>query len=215
MTTIINTLHEVFDMANERFYNNELEKPVITVAPDTTSGAYGWCTSWKAWKTDEETGEEEGRYEINITAEHLTRPIAHTIGTMIHEMVHLYNLQNGVKDCSRGGTYHNKHFKHVAEAKGMIVEQHEKYGWCLTTLNDEGNAFVADFKQKYDFEKFEIKRTGGIKNAKSSKKSSSRKYTCPHCGMTIRATKEVRVLCGDCTTEEEFVFMELESSDED
>ena len=57
-------------------------------------------------------------------------------------MVHLWNLQNGVQDTSRGGTYHNKKFKEVAEQHGLIIEQHPKYGWTLTKLNDEAQEFI-------------------------------------------------------------------------
>ena len=30
------------------------------------------------------------------------------------------------------------------------------------------------------------------------KKSSTRKYVCPCCGMSVRATREVRIACMDC-----------------
>ena len=65
-----------------RFFADKLEKPVITVSPDHTRGAYGWCTGWKAWKA----GEDEGHYEINLCAEYLNRPFEETCGTLIHEM---------------------------------------------------------------------------------------------------------------------------------
>ena len=145
-TSLISTiqqLEELFGMFNGRYFENELSKPVITISPDTTKGAYGWCTSWKAWK---ETGHEtEGYYEINICAEYLSRPYEDVAGTMLHEMVHLYNLENGVKDTSRAGTYHNKKFKKAAEAHGLTVENNAKYGWCRTTLTDEAKEAVENF----------------------------------------------------------------------
>lgn len=49
---IIEKLESLFSKFNEKFYNNELQTPVITVSPDTTKGAYGWCTAWKAWSTE-------------------------------------------------------------------------------------------------------------------------------------------------------------------
>lgn len=52
--TVVNQLEGLFDSFNDEFFNNELQKPVITVNPDITKGAYGWCTSWKAWKRNEE-----------------------------------------------------------------------------------------------------------------------------------------------------------------
>lgn len=114
---VIEELENLFSKFNARFFDGGLEKPVITVSPDHTRGAYGWCTAWKAWKA----GEDEGHYEINLCAEYLNRPFEETCGTLIHEMVHLQNLQDGVQDTSRSGTYHNKKFKETAEAHGHPV----------------------------------------------------------------------------------------------
>lgn len=87
---VIEKLESLFSSFNQKFYNGELQTPVITVSPDTTKGAYGWCTSWKAWsnldpdskttdisqmsKADLDAMQNEGFYEINICAEHLARP---------------------------------------------------------------------------------------------------------------------------------------------
>lgn len=46
---VIDKLENLFSKFNEKFYGGELQKAVITVSPDTTKGAYGWCTAWKAW----------------------------------------------------------------------------------------------------------------------------------------------------------------------
>lgn len=45
---VIAELETLFSKFNARFFENKLESPVITVSPDHTRGAYGWCTSWKA-----------------------------------------------------------------------------------------------------------------------------------------------------------------------
>jgi len=203
IASIIKTLDETFEKANQTFFNGELERPVITVSPDMTAGAYGWFTTWRAWQKD---GEEGGYYEINLTAEYLNRPIADSIGTLLHEMAHLSNAMKGIQDCSRGGTYHNKKFKVEAEKCGLTVSQTEKYGWSKTTLNEEGKLFL----ESLGLDGFGMRRVGGAKTAEGGKKSSSRKYVCPECGMIIRATKEVKILCGECSTEEHLVMLELE-----
>ena len=100
-----------------------LERPVITVSPDTTSGAYGWCTSWKAWGSSED--KEKGYYEINICSEYLTRSFEEIAETLLHEMVHLQNIKDGVQDTSRSGKYHNRKYKQAAEAHGLNVDQDE------------------------------------------------------------------------------------------
>lgn len=146
---------------------------------------------------DIEAMKKEGFYEINICAEYLSRPFDKVAETLLHEMVHLYNLQVGVQDTSRGGTYHNKKYKEAAEKHGLTVEKDAKYGWTKTSLNDEAEQFVGQYSEK----KFELFRKPIPKIKGKSSKQSSRKYVCPGCGCIIRATKEVHVICADCDLE--------------
>lgn len=189
----LNQLENLFQFFNKEYFLNQLESPTITISPDITSGAYGWCTNWKAWK---HSSEDEGHYEINICAEYLTRPFEEVAGTMLHEMVHLDNLYKEIKDTSRSGTYHNNKFKETAEKHGLIVEKTEKYGFAITKLTDEAKDKLKNFNHK----SFDMFRDSAAKksNKTSKSKSSSIKYVCPNCGLIIRATKEVRVECADC-----------------
>jgi len=206
---VLEQLESLFSKINEKFYSGELQRPVITVSPDGKKGAYGWCTAWKAWSTREkvldiskatldelEAMKNEGYYEINICAEHLSRPFDQIAETLLHEMVHLYNLQEGVKDTSRGGTYHNSKYKAAAEAHGLTVEKDAKYGWTKTSLNEEAQAFVDSLQDR----KFQLYRKPVLEGlgGKGKTKQSTRKYVCPVCGCIIRATKEVYVICGNC-----------------
>ena len=75
---VIDELETLFSKFNKAFFEGKLEKPVITVSPDHTCGAYGWCTSWKAWQDGTKEG---GYYEINLCAEYLNRPFEETCGT--------------------------------------------------------------------------------------------------------------------------------------
>ena len=196
LAPIIEELESLFSKFNTRFFSGALEKPVISVSQDHTRGSYGWCTLWKAWQDGTESGEF---YEINLCAEYLNRPFEETCSTLIHEMVHLKNLQDGVQDTSRSGTYHNKKFKEAAEAHGLICEKGEKYGWHKTTLNPEALEYVQSLgKQGFALVR---PRLLGLKGSSKGGGSSSRKYVCPCCGTIIRATKEVHVLCGECEVE--------------
>lgn len=187
---VIKELEDLFSKCNKKFFADEIEKPVITVSPDTSVGAFGWCTTWKAWKDDS----SDGYYEINICAEHLNRSFEDICATMLHEMVHLHNIQNDMKDTSRGGTYHNKKFKETAEMHGLIIDKDPKYGWCRTSLNEEAQEFLQTINGK----SFSLYRTKFDKISDPKKCSSSRKYVCPDCGTIIRATKEVQVTCTLC-----------------
>jgi hypothetical protein len=138
LQTVIAKLELMFEVFNKHFFTGQLETPVITVSPDVTRGAYGWCTSWKAWRS----GEMDGFYEINLCAEYLSRSFEEICATLLHEMVHLKNLQDKVQDCSRGGLYHNARFKEAAEKHGLLVEKHFKYGWCITRVGMDATEWL-------------------------------------------------------------------------
>ena len=185
--TTIKQLDELFNTFNDHFFSGDLEKPVITISPDTRS-SYGWFTTWRAW--EDQTG--GGYYEINICSDYLDRDPLETAETLLHEMVHLYNTSINIQDCSRGGSYHNKKFKKACDTHGLICEQSAKYGWSSTRLNDDAAEFVKSLDLSFNLNRPKVE------TSKTSKKSNSIKYVCPQCGAIIRATKDVNMICGDC-----------------
>ena len=135
--------------------------------------------------------------------------------TLLHEMVHYYNYIHEVKDCSRGNTYHNRRFKDAAEARDLHVEHSDKYGWSHTSPTDALLSFVLDHDltdiliNRNELMGYRITGTGthsGTATTITPKPSSSRKYVCPCCGMSVRATKAVNIACLDC--DEQMVLAE-------
>lgn len=171
----------------------ELDRPAITVSPDGGREAYGWCSVQEVWKT-----ENEMYREINLCAEYLDRPMTEVCATMLHEMAHLYNLLHDIEDTSNNGYYHNKRFKDTAEAHGLHIEKHQKYGWTVTTLAEEAEAWLKDTLGDAAINASRLPEGAGPKGGSSKSKNRSIKYVCPECGAIIRATKEVNVVCGDC-----------------
>ena len=195
-------LNKLFDLLNEHFFESALTRPTITI--QSTPRAYGhFSMSPDTWVSV--TG---NTHEINIGAGTLARPIEHVASTLLHEMVHFYNHTNGVQDCSRGNTYHNKRFKAAAEAHGLHVEHDAKYGWTITSPNDELLTFILEndltdiLINRNEYHGIAVPGTGSHSSGgipvPPSHKSSSRKYTCPHCFNSVRATKEVHIACLDC-----------------
>lgn len=218
---IIESLEELFDIMNNHFFSGTLPKPIIVASTAGKKNAYGWCTNYRAWTdkemkdilspsdalTEEEKkiiAQEDGYYEINICAEYLNRSFEDICVTLLHEMVHLYNLKDGVSDTSRFGLYHNRNYKEAAEKHGLHVEK-TKYGWSETSLTYPSLEFVRLLdKDKFDLHR-RPKSTSGEEERKPSKQSM-RKYICPECGCIIRATKEVSVICKTCSK----VFLEVQ-----
>lgn len=197
-------LNKIFSLLNETYFENALSKPVITI--QSTPRAYGHVTVGKIWDSD-----GERRHELNIGAGTLTRPIENIVATMLHEMVHLYNLSRGVQDCSRGGSYHNTKFRDEAIKRDLNIEHHPSYGWTITTPSDNLIMWCLD----RDLIEIQVNRnegyalppsTGGktgtatIKptTGTGKKPSSTRKYVCPCCGSSVRATREIKLICGEC-----------------
>ncbi len=174
-----------FHVLNERYFGSALSKSVLTI--QSTPKAYGHFTLYEAW--EDKAG---GYYEINLGAESLNRPLPETIATLLHEMVHQHCFENGIQDVSRSGRYHNKRFKAEAEKRGLIIGYTKSVGHSLTA---PAPGLVAFCQSEWNYE-VDIHRKG--RGAGEQKKSSTRKYTCPGCGQSVRATKEVNIICGDC-----------------
>lgn len=179
-------LEKAYDTLNKQYFESALPKAIITI--QSRPGCYGHFTCFDAWS------DPAKKYkEINISAETLNRPISNTIATLLHEMVHFYCYLNKIQDTSRSGRYHNKFFKDEAEKRGLIIEYDKTIGWSVTTPSPELKSFVNAMKWK----KITLSRGMEIKD-KGKKPSSTRKYECPCCGMSVRATRDVRIACMEC-----------------
>lgn len=202
-------LVKVFKQINEEYFNSELDIPTITI--QSTVGAYGHVSVNKVWHNN-----EVATHELNLSADYLNRPIENIVATLIHEACHLYAIANDIKDTSNNGVYHNKRFKQLAEDRGLHIEKHDKYGWTVTEPTEE----TIDFCINNQLEDIQIVRQSsfsfGVSGGKSGnptpiapktpKKSSTRKYICPCCGNSFRATKEINVMCMDCN--EQYIIAE-------
>lgn len=183
----VKNLEELFDIFNEKLFNNELEKPIISIQSDKSNSYYGWCTTYKAW----ETTDGESYYEINMTAEHMRRSFEDICGTLIHEMAHLFNLLAGIKDCN-ASQYHNKNFKIAAENHGLIVEKMGRYGYAKTELNEEMKEFIKTLDYSFDIARKPVSKT------KTKKKNPTLKYVCPWCGSKVYSIRPLNITCDDC-----------------
>ena len=94
-------LEYAFEVLNRVYFNGELPPIVITIM--SSKRTYGHYTVGCEWRR-----ENERLHEINISAEHLDRPIENVCATLCHEMVHFYNAENGIAERSRSKRLNNK-----------------------------------------------------------------------------------------------------------
>lgn len=192
MENTIKELKRIFDLCNRTFFNNELKDCMITVQ-STKKSVLGYCTSAPVWATTD--NEKATHYEINFSAENLNRAVEDITATMIHEMVHLYNAMNQIKDTSNNYVYHNKKFKREAEYRGLIIEVAPIIGWSVTRLSPETLIKLKEFKINDDAFAFYRK---SFELQKTKKPVVMNKYRCPGCETKISSRKELNIICGDC-----------------
>ena len=196
-------LEKMFRALNEKYFEGQLEEPIITI--QSTPRAYGHVTVGKSWRKG-----QESRHELNLGAGTLDRPIEEVTATLQHEMVHLWNIKEGIQDCSRGGQYHNKKFRDAAESRDLKISYDKRIGWSIT----EPTEGLLDFIIEQAWTDIDMARRewsfvprGGVGAGSAGTgtlpptgrtTSNSRKYVCPCCGTSVRATKTVNIMCGDC-----------------
>jgi hypothetical protein len=196
-------LETAFYVLNEVYFDNTLPEAVITI--QSSPKCFGYITVHKVWKDN-----KDSYHEINIGAEYLSRPIENVLATLCHEMVHLYCMVNGIKDTSNGGRYHNKRFKIEAEQRDLKIEYAKYIGYSVTSPTDRFIEVIRENGLCTNINHCRTTRSslivppvGGDNNgvaggSSAKKKTSTRKYGCPSCGMSVRATRDVNVICGDC-----------------
>lgn len=192
----IAVLYQAFNKFNAAKFDNRLPTPTITIQTKGNKSAIGWCSSAPRWQ-----GPKEATYEINLCAEYAAIPFLDIMEVLLHEMTHLSNAVNDIKDCSRSGTYHNKYYKAEAQRVGLLVEKSKKYGWAHTKLTEETQRLIQSWKLNDT-----VFNNARMEKESGESKSSTRKYTCPECQISVRATKDVHVVCGECKAK-----MEIES----
>ena len=173
---------------------------------------------------------------MGINPSYLDRSIEHILGTICHELCHVY--ENAFIHIPRGG-YHDKQWASLMEDCGLEPKYLNKSKTAVTHNIKEGGefeAFVEKFKEENGEDYFNIvaysaeverktKKALGIEddgeddspkpdNADKPVKKYNRnkiKYTCPDCGAKVWGKSGLNIYCNDC----ECSFEEEENDEED
>lgn len=149
---VVEVLEKAFDHFNKLYAEEKLNTPMIVILSRGRKACYGWH-----WANKWSDG-ENSITEIMIAAETLNRSWADNLETLLHEMAHLWNSQNDIKDCN-AQQYHNKNFKKTAEDLfHLTVERMHQKGYALTSLSDRSRADVEAFIQEHSLVDTKLKR---------------------------------------------------------
>jgi len=199
MKDIIDQLQKAYDILNQRF-DSQFTKTNITIQSNQDTkkkDVLGYCTTQKVWVSKNE--EIESRYEVALVSEHLNRDYFEIMETLLHEMVHVFNLYSGVTDCSVRGK-HNERYKVIAESIGLIVEEAPRIGFAVTSLSDELKTIVDELD--IDRSVFNMYRYVPPKEKKTRVTKPIYKYSCPNCGEQIKSNSTgLLIECKNCEAE--------------
>jgi hypothetical protein len=139
--------------------------------------------------------------EVLVSGEGLQRPAGEVMDTLLHEAAHGLARARELKDTSRGGRYHNKVFKGLAEEMGLKVEKLGSFGLASTSLQPETIVkwakTINDLGAAIQYFRF----AEGQGEEEEKKKSRLLKAVC-FCNRKIRLSQEVfdegPITCGVC-----------------
>ena len=200
MKDIIDQLQKAYDLLNKLKFDGQFPRATITIQSNQDSrkkDVLGYCTTQKVWINKE--NRDLDTYELSLISEHLDRDYFDIMETLLHEMVHVFNLYSGVVDCSVRGK-HNERYKVIAESIGLIVEEAPRIGFAVTSLSDELKTIVDELD--IDRSVFNMYRYVPPKEKKTRVTKPIYKYSCPNCGEQIKSNSTgLLIECKNCEAE--------------
>lgn len=200
---LIFDLQNAFEIFNKTLFSNSLAAPVFTFNLDKNvvlkfiKSSHSIIIGSKLTKTN----------ATNLK-EHL-----------LHEMVHMWNEDEGVADCT-SNQYHNKKFLNSALEVGFCVSRHKSQGWEITTFSKPSkskdchvsmakNAKLLKIANKIKFDEYCLKETK-LQVSRTVKSQKKRvcflKYVCkcspPHnsirSGRRPNGPNSLQIMCMVC-----------------
>jgi hypothetical protein len=155
---------------------------------------YFSANRWKDRK--DEAGDVKPIHEITVCAEYLAKPLAEIIGTLIHEMVHMYCHYADIKDVGKDGRYHNQKFRDACLEVGLLVEKDERIGWARTSLGPALEKKV--FSLNINEDAFSVFRIAPAEQAKQPTKMKKWVCGCTPNPTIVRCATELTATCTTC-----------------
>lgn len=110
---------------------------------------------------------------------------------ILHQMAHIRNAVNDIKDTSRNYRYHNKNWNDEVKKTGVITDHNSQVGYYTVGIEEQTVNIIRSF---FDFKKY--------KDIVATSEDAGSKvyvtYKCPRCNRLIRAVPAVGniVICG-------------------
>ncbi|ARU91572.1 hypothetical protein SCLARK_00969 [Spiroplasma clarkii] len=200
---VITELSSIHRQLNEILFDNKLVQVKIAVENNkrqSKSLMLGHFNPNDGWL-------DGNKMQISIWTLALNGDYYELIGILVHEMIHQYNYQNGIKDVENNQR-HNKKFKTAAISIGKLYIEPTIRG-SKTNAHGKGYAYTKTSKElrqiidkQLDFNKaaLQIKHKYAIVGDQRGYEKRN-KYTCSGCKLVITSSRsDLSLLCLNCCT---------------
>ena len=145
--------------------------------------------------------EASERAEVMISGEALRLTPPEVLAVVLHEAAHALAHARGIKDTSRQGRYHNKHFKTRAEELGLAVEHDQRNGWSASKItHDTEHAYETQLTALA--EAMTLWRRSEATTAPGTRRNTNLLAAVCSCGRSIRVAAstlaEAPITCQAC-----------------
>jgi hypothetical protein len=143
---------------------------------------------------------DERTHEISLNPDVLDRPLAESMGTLVHEMVHLW--QHTFGEPSRRG-YHDREWADKMEAIGLMPSSTgrpggKRTGDHMTHYVIEGGPFTVAFAAMPPEYRLPWLSGAPADGAKKPPRADKVKYACGGCGVAVWGKSGLHIACLDC-----------------
>ena len=141
---------------------------------------------------------------ISLNPDFLNRTVYEVVGTLVHEMCHVWEWQNKKKKPSSVRNYHSKVWQDKMSSCDLVGEVNKTRTAGYTVIPENGKFIeeVDEYVRTNDWLTVRSSDAGNAEAVKLKKKKASAKnktkYTCPDCGTNIWGKAELSILCNDC-----------------
>lgn len=215
-----------FDTLNNRLFDGKLPEVVLTLRAGRNANGYAWAKRFKIHDSETpqdatedstalmemEDADFQGTVieketlqafdEIAINPATANRPARDVLGTLLHEMCHVWQFNFG--KASRNG-YHNQQWAGKMIEVGLrpfsIQNPDKMVGQKVTHTIEEGGAADLIFREIEDSFGADLVIELPNIEAKRPAKNSKVKFTCPVCGANAWGKESLRIMCADCEDE--------------
>ena len=185
-------LDSLYDFYNKELFNGQLNDCMITTS--RKKSAYGFFAP-ETWKKKSEN--DLCLHEISLNPDFLDREDEKWQGTLVHEMVHLWQKDFGKP--SRNA-YHNREWADKMESIGLMPSNTgepggKKTGQRITHYIIPDGLFMKAFNllSEKNINYFSLPMLRGLIKATKAKT----KYICP-CGNKAWGKPELKIVCAVC-----------------